>query len=180
MFLHIYTLPRWALSLLLPIVFFLWYGAESVIAKKQIKRQYIRLATGMLFLVWLFAVLWETLFSRKAGEYRSFQPLFESYRMARLQPENYRSNFMNVLLFVPGGLLLTAMWSSCRIHWKKCLLITFLLGIISVAIECAQLYCRLGFPEADDILHNTIGGFTGGAMVELAHLLRAKKCSHIS
>ena len=76
--------------------------------------------------------------------------------------ELLRTLWMNILLFVPGGLLLSALWPD---SWhKKAVLTIVLLSALSVGIERTQFHYALGLAETDDVLCNTLGAALGGLM----------------
>lgn len=60
---------------------------------------------------------------------------------------------MNVVAFVPVGILLAL--TFCSIRWWQALCVGCL---VSLLIETMQYFFRLGFAELDDVMHNTIGG----------------------
>ena len=63
----------------------------------------------------------------------------------------------NVLLFVPLGYLLPAAFLPLRRWWK-----VMLLGFaFSLLIETTQLITHLGWFDATDLIHNTIGAIIG-------------------
>ena len=62
----------------------------------------------------------------------------------------------NIVLFLPFGFLLSAAHKCASVG--KILLLGFLLSLF---IEACQLVFRLGWFEADDILHNMIGTYVG-------------------
>lgn len=64
---------------------------------------------------------------------------------------------LNILLFVPFGYLLPLVLTGAR-NWWKAILIGF--GF-SLLIETIQLTTRLGWFDASDLLHNTIGTWIG-------------------
>ena len=65
-------------------------------------------------------------------------------------------NFLNVVMFVPMGLLL---WCAMgKREWWKVLL---LLVLFSASIEVLQLVLKRGFCEFDDVFHNALGGMIG-------------------
>lgn len=88
---------------------------------------------------------------------------FHSYRevLAGGNPEIFRSNFMNAVLFYPAGLLATALLPEKWPGWCRCVLVVLLLGALSVGIEYAQYFWRLGRVEIDDVIHNTAGALAG-------------------
>ena len=101
--------------------------------------------------------------------------LFQSYRDAVLtgNTEIYRSNFMNVALFFPAGLLMAALLPGGWPKWVRCLVTVIALAAASVAIEWLQYHCSLGRCEVDDVLHNTLGALLGS----LCGILEFKKAS---
>ena len=76
-------------------------------------------------------------------------------------PEILRSNFMNVVLFYPIGLLATALLPKRWAEWSRCVLTILLCISLSAGIEYVQYICSLGQCEIDDVIHNTIGALTG-------------------
>ena len=64
---------------------------------------------------------------------------------------------LNVLLFVPLGYLLPSVAAFFRRWWK-----VVLLGLAaSLTIETVQLITHLGWFDASDLLHNTVGALIG-------------------
>ena len=74
---------------------------------------------------------------------------------AKVQPEFYRSMFMNVLLFMPFGLSMPfALPNKC----KHKALLTILFGVILfMTVEACQYIFFLGRCETDDVIMNTLG-----------------------
>lgn len=89
--------------------------------------------------------------------------LLQSYRDAVItgNVEIYRSNFMNVALFFPAGLLMAALLPRRWPRWARCLVTVLTLAAASVAIEYLQYSYNLGKCEADDVMHNTLGALLG-------------------
>lgn len=74
-------------------------------------------------------------------------------------------NFMNVVAFIPIGFLLGCSFRKMRL-WK-----VLLIGIcISATVEGLQFYCKRGFAEIDDVLHNTLGCIIGYGVYSLLRL----------
>ncbi len=65
-------------------------------------------------------------------------------------------NILNIIVFLPVGLLLGCSTSSIR-WW----MIIFVGCGISISIEFLQLVLKKGFTEVDDVIHNTIGCLLG-------------------
>jgi glycopeptide antibiotics resistance protein len=64
---------------------------------------------------------------------------------------------LNVLLFMPLGYLIPLSFSKVD-RWWQVLLIGFLFSLL---IETVQLITRLGWFDASDLLHNTLGALIG-------------------
>lgn len=73
--------------------------------------------------------------------------------------EFFRTGWMNILLFIPGG-----MWLSYSVKnptkIKYVLQVIFLI-LVSITIEIVQWYYQLGTVETDDVICNTLGAIIG-------------------
>lgn len=113
----------------------------------------------LLVVSYVAYVLYVTVFGRvEAEEVKyNFMP-FWSY-LATLRGEGVnlmQVNFLNVVMFVPLGILL---WCARgKREWWKVLLLQVL---FSASIEVLQLVLRRGFCEFDDVFHNALGGMIG-------------------
>lgn len=123
--------------------------------------------TGIAFLLlcWIAVILLGTLGQRTEGENQSAPILtpFYSYYIALSdgQRELYRTNFMNIVLFYPAGLLsiqlLPKRWHTAwRIVPLACAFV-----LLSIGIEYTQHHFGLGFAEVDDVIHNGLGALLG-------------------
>lgn len=84
---------------------------------------------------------------------------FISFANAKIQPELYRSMYMNMLLFLPLGLSLPF---ALQGKIKHCVLISIAIGfLISVGVEAVQYLFCLGRCETDDVIMNTLGVLIG-------------------
>ena len=119
-------------------------------------------------LLWACVSVHITLLSREPGAPSEFGTLFRSYRqvLAGGNLELLRSNFMNILLFFPGGLLLGALLPDRWPRWARMLTAMLGFGAMSLAIERCQYRWLLGNAEADDILHNTLGALLGAVCIK--------------
>ena len=106
----------------------------------------------VLVALYVFFILWGTIFSREPGTARIVKGLFWEVRMGY-----WWDIALNILLFIPFGSLLG------RKGWKA-VLFGFLL---SAFIECAQYLFLLGYCEADDVLNNTLGTAVGVAFYKV-------------
>ena len=133
-------------------------------------RDYLRTRSGwripfLIFLVgWGVALFYATLGDRSVEQgIRVEMELFHSYREVWNggNPEIFRSNFMNMVLFYPGGLLLVLLLPQKWPLWFRCILTVVLLVPISVWIETVQYRFAFGRCEIDDVFHNTAGALLG-------------------
>lgn len=120
---------------------------------------------SLLFLVWIIVIVVATLTDRTPGTTPVELHLipFHSYRavLEGENKENLRSNFMNILLFYPAGLLLFEFLPK---SWNRLKCLFFAVGMLaamSVVIEFCQYRFALGIAETDDIIHNTAGALIG-------------------
>ena len=117
-----------------------------------------------LLTLWAAAVLYTTLGIRTPSDPKPACWIpFQSYRNVYhgANPELLRSNFMNVLLFFPAGALLAALVRNTKKHRLLAAFGVILLGLFSFGIELMQMRYHLGWPEADDVVHNLIGAWMG-------------------
>lgn len=114
-------------------------------AWRDIKRL---LLVDYIILIYCTAVIFRNV--KEVREY-NYAP-FWSYD----KPEFMTENIMNVLMFVPVGLLLGL--TIKNMNWWKALLVG---GGLSISIELLQLVFKRGFSEVDDLMHNTLGCMIG-------------------
>lgn len=124
-----------------------------------------RIFVALLLLFWLYAVVRLTLLGRESGGGHYFVPFSSWAELIRGgNVEIIRSNLMNLLLFIPGGVLLISALSGKGRNIKTVLVMTLLLFIFSFAIEALQYVYSMGRVETDDLIHNTLGGFIGALL----------------
>ena len=132
-------------------------GLVVFVAWKGFKRG-IRYSSMLLLAEYVFLMFCSTVFCRVTKEARryDFHP-FWSYRAIQDGQVNLLpQNIMNVVVFMPVGLLLGIIFRQMT-WWKA-----FLTGFgISVSIETLQFVFHKGFCEIDDIMHNTLGCLIG-------------------
>ena len=173
LFLWFYCLDLWAAFLLVLVatVFF-------ALIRDRLKGR--RWWPGLLCFAlgcWFFLATYSTIAARSGSEIaqHSFVP-FHSYWEAWCggNIEIYRSNFMNVALFYPAGLLAMALLPG-RWGWRRrCLLVVLPLAVMSVGIEFLQYRFALGQCEIDDVIHNTLGALLGSLAALLPPILPRK------
>ena len=148
-------------------------GAVVIIAFRLCRKDACSLAIcsvgrdlSRLLLAEYIALLYcSTVIFRKASKLVSgydFHP-FWSYAAIREGKEQLLvENAMNVVVFVPVGLLLGLAFRSIR--WWQVILIG---GGISNSIEALQYFTCRGFSEVDDVMHNTLGCIAGFAVYKV-------------
>ena len=100
----------------------------------------------VMIALYIFFILWVTLFTREPRAVRIVKGLFWEVRMGY-----WWDIVLNILLFIPLGFLLG------NKGWKA-----VLYGVLlSACIELIQYIAVLGYCEADDVLNNTIGTVVG-------------------
>ena len=122
----------------------------------------LRWSSVLLLIEYIFLLFCSTVIFRPTGETRQydFHP-FWSYD----RPELLVENIMNVLVFIPVGMLLCVAFK--QMSWWKALLIGC---SISITVEALQFCFMKGFSEVDDVMHNTVGCLIGWCMVKGSRL----------
>lgn len=174
LFLWFYCMPivdAVLLIILATVVFF-------CLRKRFGKTPFWKAGIPILFLCWGAVILFGTLGQRVEGGNLS-EPIlapFASY-YAVLNGGNkeiYRTNFMNVALFYPAGLLGYEMLPKL---WKKVwriALVAILLALVSAGIEYSQYRFCMGLAETDDVIHNTLGTILGAIACSISIKLHKK------
>ena len=160
----------YAFSLVHAIPYYVYEGIASIfclglvvfIAWKGFKTG-LRYSAALLLIEYVFLIFCSTVIFRPTRETRQydFHP-FWSYN----RPELLMENIMNVVVFVPVGMLLCVVFK--QMTWWKALLIGC---CISISIESLQLLFMKGFSEMDDVMHNTVGCLMGWFMVKGSRLM---------
>ena len=131
----------------------------------------------VLLAAWLAALLYIVVFSRSSGEVQVHLEAFHQLKVyfAGGDRELLRTLGMNVVLFVPGGLLLASVLPGRWRWWARLLLTVAVLLVLSVSIEAVQYWYALGLVETDDVLCNTLGALTGSGLQEWVHASAGRK-----
>ena len=138
----------------LAIVFCL--GTVIILVLYGVKKG-LRYLSRLLLVEYVFLLFCTTIIYRRFNKKLGYElHPFWSYGRDDLIAENV----MNVVVFVPVGLLLGC--ASRGMRWWMALLIG--MGI-SVSIEALQLVFKRGFSEFDDVMHNTFGCMIGYGVV---------------
>ena len=150
------------------VVFIAWKGFKTG----------LRYSAALLLVEYIFLLFCSTVIFRAKGETRQydFHP-FWSYD----RPELLVENIMNVVVFIPVGLMLGSFLrvkgsstseATKSITW----LMVAIIGCgISVTIESLQFFFMRGFSEVDDVMHNTLGCLIGfGFMIILRIIFKTR------
>lgn len=128
-------------------------------------KRFWRSVIALLFLAWLAVIDVATLTDRTPGIIPTEPEVipFHSYRavMAGENKEIIRSNFMNVILFYPAGLLACELLPKSWSRAKRVILVAVLFALVSAGIEFCQYHFALGQAEVDDVIHNVLGALIG-------------------
>lgn len=114
-----------------------------------------KLVTFAMLVEYLSMILASTVVFRDAFEdYRYNLTPFYSYQVQDEPVSMFWQVVLNIVLFVPVGLMLRSLTDKCR-------KVVALGCLISMSIELYQLFFRKGLCETDDVIHNTIGALIG-------------------
>ena len=152
-------LKLYILSLISGIPHFIYEGLLSVFLIGAVIllvskwRESIKDIVLLLLIEYLFLIYSSTVFLREdRGVIRCEIIPFWSYS----RPDLLVENLMNVVVFIPIGLLLS-FYMKAQKRWR-----ILLMGCgISLSIEILQLLLRRGCSGFDDVMHNTLGCLLG-------------------
>lgn len=160
-FLWFYCLPIGKAIILvgLATIAYLWFHQWHRVSRM------IKAADAILLACWLGIIVFATLGQRSPYDSSTailLEP-FHSYQEVRNggNIELYRSNFMNVILFYPAGLLAALLLPRKWPGWCRFFLVVLVLAAMSAGIEFLQYRYGLGRCEIDDVIHNTAGALLG-------------------
>lgn len=122
----------------------------------------------IVLIVYIIVALSCTVLTREPAEHISRLDLIKDY--TQLNDDSYRDILVNIVLFIPIGMLVGMM------SGKYGLLKAILLGMVfSLTIECSQLIWKRGTFDVNDIFNNVVGAALGGLVAILVMGLY-KKC----
>lgn len=157
-------------ALLLAIAVILWPLLGLYIDRRLEKPRLWPAINAALWLLCVFVILYTALLTRTPGSYEPILTPFYSFVAARTQPEWYRTVLMNIYVFVPLGMALSAALGKRLPLWLR-MLLTVLFGFgLSATVEYTQYFRQLGLPEIDDIIFNTLGSLLGACQALLPGL----------
>lgn len=120
---------------------------------------------AVLLVEYVLLIYGSTVFFRTASKTVAYNLMpfwsYQAYLDGR-EPNALIENFMNVVVFVPVGVMLGCMMNGTLLKSRKGWKIALLVGIgLSIGIEVLQFVFKKGFSEIDDVIHNTIGCLLG-------------------
>lgn len=133
--------------------------------KKGVRYSYILALIEYVVLIFLSTVFCRT--TRAVREY-DWHPLWSYQVVENGWSELLAQNLMNVLVFVPIGILMGLAFNNTK--WWIVLLVGL---ILSVGIEATQYVFMKGFSEVDDVIHNTFGAVIGYGFFKGVRLLKS-------
>lgn len=137
-------------------------GVVLFIAFKGVRTGF-RWSSVLLLIEYIFLIFCSTVFFRTTSELRKYDiHPFWSYS----RPDLLVENIMNVVVFIPVGLLLGIAFK--QMTWWKALMIGC---VISVTIEALQFFLMRGFSEVDDVMHNTLGCLLGYGIMTILRII---------
>lgn len=158
---YLLRIPAYVFQMLVCVI---GLGAVILLSWKGLWRG-LKLAGRLLLLEIIIIIYSLTIFLRPVNnkDAYDFTP-FWSYK-AILDGDSFllAENMMNVLVFIPIGLLIGMGSSKCT--WCKVIGVGCL---ISVSIELMQFTFRRGFCELDDVIHNTLGCAIGWFLIQVS------------
>jgi glycopeptide antibiotics resistance protein len=144
-------------------------GVVVIIAFYGLKQGWRAIATLVLG-EYIFLISCSTVFCRKAVKlicYFNFSPFWSYEAIKSGREELLAENIMNVVAFIPVGLLIGMVLYN-KFNIIKAGLITVGSGLlISISIEALQYFLKRGLSELDDVFHNTLGCLIGFLMVAI-------------
>lgn len=129
------------------------------------KRKSYRKIACLVLAEYVFFVLGVTVLYRSIVLIKFYFTPFWSY-VSIIRDSNTKilyETILNMVLFVPIGLLWGFIISKCPMKWRW--VSSVLLGMtFSIIIEFLQYYFKKGYIETDDVIHNTLGCLIGFAL----------------
>lgn len=154
-----------AVSLIVGSLFFFWWKGL---------REGFRCTMLLLLAEWVFLILGTSVLFRESGtNFRiNLVPLSSYFDIAksRYLLEAAAINILNVVMFIPVGLLSSFMVQGSRFKVTKrrwLWVLAFGTGL-SVLVELLQFILKRGLCEVDDVIHNMIGCVIGFAIYQLS------------
>lgn len=132
-------------------------------------RKGVQKIARLILIEYSFLIYSSTVFFRQIKESANhcFIPFWSYDAIQNGRNDLLVENVMNIVVFIPIGLLLGCSFRS--INWWKVLLCG---GTMSFTIELFQLFTQRGFSELDDVIHNTIGSVIGYGIFKFCQMIK--------
>ncbi len=161
---HIEILFRYIPSVVLVSLIVVLLIGLVIIYYRQGFKKGLQQAALLLLFDYVALLFFSTVFYRNDRPERTvfFTPFWSYKAIGEGQTELLAENLLNILAFIPIGLLLrigASQWTS-----KKVLATGV---VISLCVEALQYLLNKGFCEIDDVIHNTIGCIIGVGLTYL-------------
>ncbi len=155
--LHTTSLTVYVILICLTII-----GSVYAIRTQGVKRGF-RSTVGLMLVMYIIYVLCTTVLFRPDGCVHDikYTPFWSYARVKHIGSRIVQENLMNVIAFMPIGIMLKLYWS--RIKWWNAAIVG---GCLSVLIELMQFFFEKGQCEIDDVIHNTFGCIFGFFIVK--------------
>lgn len=143
-------------------------GLSLICYSIQPYKKRLKYSSLLILLGYISLVICSTLILRESfDDYRyELIPFWSYYAYVHRDSQLLTQIYLNILLFVPIGLLL-----GISLNHKGVIRILFIGVEISFLIECCQLIFKKGIFEFDDMFHNTLGCLIGYLIYKIAKLL---------
>lgn len=128
-----------------------------------------RYTMWLLLVEYVILIFCSTVLFRTTSESQgyNYHPFWSYAAIEEGREELIPENVMNVVVFVPVGVLLGFMINGSRFMVRHGWLIVLIAGMgISVSIETLQFFLKRGFAEVDDVMHNTTGCILGYILIQ--------------
>lgn len=124
----------------------------------------------VLFVLYLLAVGYFTIFNREEGHSRAIMLQFDSIRDAIRGKtfEPLQHALLNAVMFVPIGVLFPLIWPQ---RLAKIVYVGTLGLMLSTIIEASQMFLLLGQCDVEDIAANTLGALIGVLLYKVYALI---------
>ena len=167
---YIYCQPLEKIAVIILISILLWCILGRRCSGKSLPVVW-KVFNTFIFITGCVVIVYLTIIARPAGTSEVYLTPFYSYIEAQSNAEMYRTNLMNVFLFLPFGLSLPVILPA---SFKRKVLFTILATAgVSVSVELIQFVFELGRVETDDVIHNTLGAALG-ALPVVVNRMRVK------
>lgn len=153
--------PIWFIILPVLLGICVWFLIKSVLRENVLCS-----LCKTMFSVYLVILLLLTVVLRDKSETTTvcMTPLF-LFTLAEKENTVYRSMLLNVLMFIPFGVLLPDTLKKKNFRY---LITVFIALFISMGVETLQYVFQVGRTEIDDVIFNTIGALIGCGIFRLA------------